>query len=198
MLKKFAILFSAFICLTNLANAQDVQRKNIIKINFLSPFVSTGSLFYERVIGSNTSIQLGLAYTGAKIGIGVDDASAKTSINGFYITPEFRYYASKKGAPKGFFLAPYLRYQNFTMKANVKSFPTSQTIESKATFSSFGGGIILGGQWLFNDRISLEVFGGPGYNAGNVKVTDGKEDDFALSGFGGFGFRFGATFGVAF
>lgn len=194
MFKKIAILFVAFVCLTNLAQAQDSERKNLIKVNFLSPIVSTGSLFYERVISKNTSVQLGLAYTGAKVGTG----DAKTSINGFYVTPEFRYYASKKGAPQGFFIAPYLRYQSLTLKASVTNFGTSGTTESKATFSSFGGGLILGGQWLFNDRISLEVFGGPNYSAGTFKVTSGKEEDFSLGGINGFGLRFGATLGIAF
>lgn len=193
--KTFAILI-AFLMVANIANAQS-ERKNVIKVNYLSPIVSTASLFYERVVGKNTSVQLGLAYTGAKVGAG----DAKTSINGFYITPEFRYYASKKGAPTGFFVAPYLRYQNLSLKVTTPADPffgTSAT-EDKATFSSFGGGIVLGGQWLFGDRVSLEVFGGPAYNAGSIK-TEGtaSEDDFSIGGIGGFGLRFGSTLGIAF
>lgn len=190
--KTFAILI-AFLMVANIANAQS-ERKNVIKVNYLSPIVSTASLFYERVVGKNTSVQLGLAYTGAKIGAG----DAKTSINGFYITPEFRYYASKKGAPTGFFVAPYLRYQNLSLKATTSAAFGFPATESKATFSSFGGGIVLGGQWLFGDRVSLEVFGGPAYNAGSIKTTSGDEDDFSIGGIGGFGFRFGSTLGIAF
>jgi hypothetical protein len=185
-----AIILIVGIFVSNLSQAQDGP-KNIVKINFLSPIVSTASLFYERVISESSSVQLGLLYTGAGIGSG----DTKTTIRGFAITPEFRYYLSEKGAPQGFFIAPYLRYQNYELTA--KDAQTST--DEKATFSGFGGGVLVGGQWIFKQRISLEVFGGPGYTSRNVKYEGtATEEDFTFGGLSGVTFRFGATIGVAF
>jgi hypothetical protein len=184
----FTLAFLIGLAATTSSYAQ-TERKNLIKVNFLSPIVSTGSFFYERVISEISSVQLGLFYTGASIGSG----DAETKVRGFGITPEYRFYLSEKGAPQGFFIAPYVRYQNFALTS------TFDGTEDKATFSGFGGGAVLGGQWLFKDRVSLEVFGGPGYSGGAFKYEgDATEDDFTTTGFDGFTFRFGATVGIAF
>ena len=82
--------------------------KNTLKINTLSLFLGTGSIFYERKISDMTSGQLGLAYMGFKLG--------DTKFTGLILTPEFRIYP-KKNAIDGFYIAPYLRYQNFTVKS---------------------------------------------------------------------------------
>lgn len=176
-------------------NAQEVEeRKNVIKVNYLSPILSTLSLFYERTIAPKTSLQLGLAYTSASIGSG----DSKTTLSGFAITPEVRFYFSEKGAPRGFFIAPFLRNQNFTLKSTGTAF-SGVNIDYKATYTSFGGGAVIGGQWLFGGRVSLDVWGGPSYNAGTFKYEGGAtESNFTISGFNGFGFRFGSTIGVAF
>ena len=41
--------------------------KNVLKINTLSLFVVTPSIFYERKISDMTSAQFGLAYMGYKV-----------------------------------------------------------------------------------------------------------------------------------
>jgi outer membrane autotransporter protein len=182
-----AILFSAF----SFSTQAQTEKKNIFKVNFLSPIVSTGSIFYERVITESASLQLGFFYTGASIGSG----DSKTSIRGIGITPEFRYYLSDKGAPQGFFVAPYLRYQSFNLTAKDES----TNLDEKAKFTGFGGGLLVGGQWLFKDKISLDVWGGPGLTSRKFEYEGtASEDDFELGALGGFTFRFGATLGFAF
>ena len=159
------------------------EKKNIIKANLLSPIVRSGSFFYERVVNDKSSVQLGFYYTGWSID--------NTKIRGIGITPEYRFYVSnQKSAPQGFFVAPFLRYQNLELSSG----------SDKGTLTSFGGGVVIGGQWIFSDVISLDIFGGPNYNARNFKAaTNGvTEDDFTLTGFGNFGFRFGVTVGIAF
>jgi hypothetical protein len=158
--------------------------KNIIKANLFSPVVRTGSFFYERVVSEKNSFQLGFFYTGATI-------ADETRVRGFGITPEYRFYLSQKPAPQGFYVAPFARYQNLAL--------TDVELEFKGTLSSIGGGAVVGGQWLFNNRISLDLFGGPSYSTRNIKTDDGvSEDSFTLTGLGGFGIRFGLTLGVAF
>ncbi len=189
-MKKLPIVVCLILVLLFISSAKTKAQdnpQNVVKINILSPILRTASLFYERAISESSSLQLGLFYTGLTI----DD----TRFRGFGITPEFRYYLSDKGAPQGFFVAPFLRYQNFTLTVEDEF---SQSGESRADLNSFGGGLLVGGQWVFKDIISLDVWGGPSYSSTNLKVEEGSEDDFSTGGVTGFGLRAGVTLGIAF
>lgn len=157
-------------------------QSNVIKINILSPVVKTASVFFEHALADNKSAQLGFFYTGASIG--------DTKFTGFGITPEFRFYLGETSAPQGFFFAPYLRYQNFTL--------TEDFTSSKATLSNIGGGLLIGKQWIFNERITVDAFLGPNYAKGDIKVESGSETAFETGVFNGFGIRLGLTVGLAF
>lgn len=187
-------IFSSIIILLILIPHCQVQgqtdKKNIVKINFLSPIVRTISTFYERQVFESSSLQLGLFYSGAS----QDDQQFR----GFGITPEFRYYLSDKGALEGFFLAPYLRYQNLDVSSEGTLFGSNTRVENKVEYELFGGGLLVGGQWIFKDVISVDVWGGPGYNSVNTNVISGSEDELLLGFTSSFTIRFGATIGVAF
>lgn len=168
-------------------------QNNIVKVNVLSPVVSTGSFFYERTIADDKSLQLGLFYTGFGIG--------DTKFSGFGITPEFRkYLSSSKQAPEGFYLAPFLRYQSFNLKTEYNDWSSDgEKNTAEATFNTIGAGVLIGKQWIFADRFVLDTFFGPNYNAGNVKAKDGStEDQFETGAFGGFGIRTGIALGLKF
>jgi hypothetical protein len=170
------VLFSVAI----VANAQQAKQ-NVFKASLMSPLVRTGSFFYERALDENKSAQLGFFYSGLSVG--------ETKFRGFGITPEFRLYLSeKRQAPAGIFVAPYLRYQNFDL---------SDTGDiASATYSSLGGGLLIGSQRVLSNIISLEAFIGPSYSSGNVKVVSGNAN-FDTGYFDGFGVRFGVTIGLA-
>ncbi|CAN5876682.1 hypothetical protein BH24BAC1_BH24BAC1_30410 [soil metagenome] len=93
-------------------------------------------------------------------------------------------------APEGVYIAPYLRYQSFSL--------TDVTESGKGKYTSMGGGVLIGKQWIFKNRISLDTFVGPGYNPGSVKVDVGEEDDLDVGSLGGFGIRTGITLGLKF
>jgi hypothetical protein len=179
-MKKF--LFSvAFLALASVAFAQDGPQ-NIIKVNIISPILKTGSFFFEHALNEKSSFQLGVGFTAFK------QEEEDVKISGIFITPEYRMYLSaSKTAPAGFYVGPYLRYQNLKIEDEF----------DKATLSTFGGGVVAGHQWIFRDRFSLDLFLGPNYNSGNVKVTSGSEPDVPTT-FKGFGIRTGVTFGIAF
>jgi hypothetical protein len=117
-------------------------QKNVIKVNLFSPVVLTGSFFYERALNEKSSAILGLAYTGIKIKSG----SSETKISGLTITPEYRFYLGDDEAPRGFYVGPFLRFRTFKL--------TESSSSSEGSMNIFGGGVIVGKQWLFNDRIS--------------------------------------------
>lgn len=173
-------IFLIFVCAL-VASATFAQKENAIKINIFSPVVKTLNVQYERKINATSSVQLGFFYTGYSI--------SETSFSGIGITPEYRFYLSDTEAPQGVYIAPFARYQNFTL--------TESSSNSKGTLSTFGGGVILGKQWIFKEKIVLDIFIGPSYSSGTVKVTSGS-NTFDTGAFDGFGIRTGVCFGFAF
>lgn len=167
-----ALMLTGFILTAN-------GQGNVIKINILSPVVKTFNIQYEKKLNATSSFQLGFFYTGYSTG--------GTSFSGFGLTPEYRFYLSDSEAPKGVYVAPFVRYQSFTLEDG----------SNKGTLSTFGGGLILGKQWIFKEKFALDLFIGPSYNSGSVKVTSGA-DTFDSDAFDGFSVRTGICFGYAF
>lgn len=159
------------------ANAQ--EEKNTLKINPLSALLRTGSIFYERKIDETMSAQLGVAYTGVSL--------SDTKFTGLALTPEVRFYV-KKNAPRGMYAAPFLKYQDYTITDE----------EDKGSYRSFGGGLLLGHQWIYNSGFVLDLFFGPSYNNGTYKATAGSNEPDIKGGIEGFGLRVGLSIGLGF
>ncbi len=158
-----------------------LQAQNVVKINILSPIVKTINLSYERAINENGSFQLGFFYTGW--------SNDLTKFSGFGITPEYRFYLSDSPAPEGVYVAPFIRYQNFKLE--------DKEFDDKADFSAFGGGVVIGKQWVFKDKITLDIFLGPAYYSGKISGQSG-DSSFDTDAFDGFGLRTGINFGFKF
>ena len=163
-------------------NTDASSKKNVIKTNLTSFLISTVHLNYERVINKNITLQLGAHYT--FLGFNNSDFAR---LNGFGITPEVRLYPAGL-PPAGFFVGLSPRFQRYTISDSGSS--------SENTLSLLGVGVILGGQWLINDMISLEVYGGPSANKIMRTASNSQQNDF--SGISTFGLRFGVTVGYAF
>ncbi|MFD1630118.1 DUF3575 domain-containing protein [Pseudopedobacter beijingensis] len=157
------------------------SEKNTIKINPISALLRTGSIFYEHKLSDQTSAQLGLAYTGMKL--------SDTKFSGLALTPEFRFYP-KQNAINGLYTAAFLRYQDYKVKDDASG--------AKGSYSSMGGGILLGRQWVYNSAFTLDIFFGPSINSGKVKADDGSAEPEISHGIDGFGLRAGISLGFAF
>jgi hypothetical protein len=179
MKKLFTVLLICFVS-ASIATAQT----NVIKFNILAPVVKTANLQYEKAFG-NKSFQLGAFYTGW--------TPSTMKLSGFGITPELRFYLGDTPAPAGFYAAPFLRYQSFTVEE------TDPDFAAKGTFSAFGGGVIIGKQWIFKEKVALDMFIGPAYASGKVEAESGDSGNLEVGGgLDGFGVRFGICFGLAF
>ena len=55
---------------------------------------------------------------------------------------------------------------------------------------------MLGYQYFLKNRISIDLFAGPGYNYGYLKVKTGEEGLFDTTPRRGLTLRFGATLGI--
>jgi hypothetical protein len=179
--RKISLLLAAIILFSVNSFAQP---DNVIKVNLLSPFVKSGSFFYERALNDEMSLVGGFFFTAWSPGEDV-------TLGGFGGTLEFRYYLSESAAPSGAFIAPFGRFQKFSITEGIG------VDESEANMTSTGGGLLVGIQRLFKERITLEGFIGPAYYMGDTELVSGTSIT-EIGAFDGFTVRFGVTVGVAF
>jgi hypothetical protein len=158
---------------------QVAPEKNVLKINSLSLFLGTGSVFYERKLSDATSGQLGIAYVGLKF--------QDTKFSGIILTPEVRIYP-KKNAIDGFYVAPYLRYQNYTLQSGT----------DKGSLSSIGGGFLFGREWITKSGFTMDLYFGGHYGSSSIKVDSQGTNSFNTNLITGFGIRVGFAIGFAF
>ena len=189
-MKKIALTIIALCMLGSFASQAQVK-KNIVKTSLSAPLFRTYVLAYERTLNADMAVQLGFYY--------LDWKTSGTGLDGFAITPEFRYYLSEnREIPNGAFIAPFLRYHNY--KGESADLEPTDPEYAKASVSILGGGLVVGVQRVFKDVISLSAFIGPSYSTANISYEDNDESvnlDFGAFD-GGFGVRAGINIGVAF
>ncbi len=182
--------------------------KNLIKVNPLSTAIaSTVSLSYERVIARSTSLQLSTSYTYGMIHPDLDNivfaglaGPVFSTVWGYSIVPELRYYFSAHGAPEGWFLGPFLRYQQYEVLDPGITFSGS-AIYNLYSVRNIGFGVIVGRQWVLENGIAIALFAGPYLQSANQELIEGRASDtmnappFVSNGFG---LRAGVTVGYAF
>lgn len=168
------------------------DKKNIIKLNMVSPILSSLSIAYERVINPAQSFQVSIFAQNQNYDAGY---AYSDRLTGFGITPELRYYLSeRKDAPAGFFVAPFLSYRYYKADYEDYNYNSPNSIERSATFHGVGVGITVGGQWVFKKRISLDVWGGTGYGLGFAKEEVSENDPNYYPYFSEFPYQDGGAF----
>jgi|GEM_PF-219229 len=165
---------------------------NLIKINPLSLVAATGSFAYERVINERMSGQLGFLFTRYS-----GRVTGGRPLTGFAVTPELRYYLTGS-APQGFFVAPFLRYRRTSLEGDVTV--QGRTFDGTLRINNFGGGVLVGGQFLLGERFSFEGFIGPTVTGRSYQFTEGTtERDYDVPNFfSPVWFRTGITVGFLF
>lgn len=176
------IITAAVICMAAMqVQAQKTTLTTNVKLNLFSPIARTASGFVEQKVSESSTVQLGFYYTGF--------SGSDLKLRGFGITPEYRYYVGKKEAMNGFYVGSFLRYQQFKL---------SDKEDNAGKLSTYGGGFLIGNQWIFSKKVILDAFIGPSYNHGDVKVTSGQNEFDLPGGVNSFGVRTGVSIGIAF
>lgn len=181
-MKKNLFTAVAFVLFAFAAGAQN-SNKNALKMNPVSLLVKTGNIAYERAVSPKTSVQLGAFYSGVSL------ESFKYA--GWGATPEVRFYMGKRSqALNGAYVAPFARYQNFAIR--------DEELKTKGSFTTMGGGVVVGYQRAWSSGFTLDLFAGP--SASKISFNDDAEEaDFEVSGaFKGVGLRTGITLGFSF
>jgi len=145
------------------------QKKNALKVDFLSPLTGNTTFSYERSIKPGRSIEAGLGI----IGLGIDPndinqggAFVKFGMK-FIKSPEFylrgmRYAHILKG---GYFKPEFMiGYYSQDESGDTYEYPPSS---GRKTVFSGGVQLILGKQWIMDDAFLVDFFAGMGYGFDN-------------------------------
>jgi hypothetical protein len=198
ILKPIAVLCILLLALNTILHAEEKQAPkkddpvNVVKLNLSTLVWGNIGLQYERALTDNISVALGVStlinrnlpitrfYTFESTVVN------ESSIGGFSITPEVRFYMGKKAAPSGFYIAPYLRYNNYTMTFDVDSEVDYKdgrkdiltNFVGTGKYTSIGGGLMIGAQWIVAKRVSIDWWIlGLGFNS--TKMSASSKGDFS-------------------
>ena len=197
------ILFCLLLCtLFEPSQAQnDWIKLDVPRLFFKDIHVSYEHVFSPKMSGAiSVNAQLPINLTQGLSGSFLDDFNQNWNVgyftggrlSGFDITPEARLYFLKKawkreqgdGAPKGFYGFAFLRFSQIQWELPYHWIDDENFVEVDVeTDGKFAGGGLGGGlgyQWIFNNRISLDVqFLGLGYGRlwGNAvfDIVDSEE-----------------------
>ena len=181
-MKKGVFIIISLLVFTTGLRAQ--TKMNAVKTDLFSPIIKTYVLKYERAINEDMSIQLGFFYSNFL------PSDTETTLNGFGITPEFRYYLSETPAPNGTYLAPNFRYYKFTLE--------DPEANGEGTLTNFSIALNLGKQVVLKDIILIDAWVGPSYNFRSFEETATGVDVGNLPDANGFGLRIGLALGLVF
>jgi hypothetical protein len=181
----------------NSADLFVMQKKNALKIDFLSPINNTLSLTYERCLKPGRSLEFSLGAVGIGFAEKEDNASGILFRGGYKLvrSPDFylkgmRYAHILKG--------PYakLEFDFASYKIDGQTDPFSSERENY-NLTKWAFLLVLGNQWIFSDNFVIDLYSGLGVGKNNLPDLDwtypygfstlGKEFPMAAS----FGIRFG-------
>lgn len=182
--------------------AQDTTRQfmrpALLKTNLLYPFM----LSVEVPTTPRQSFQFNAHYFGMKGTSSMlftpgTQFSRERNVN---ITPEYRFYLSRstgsarRPAPRGLYLGPYLTYHYEYQFTSTKWQGTTGINERTESISSFGGGVVVGVQFITRGGFVIDGFLGRGYfpvvnyQPTQENILNRDQNDF----------RFGLSIGGAF
>lgn len=183
--------------------ARKIPAANMIKLNLTSLPLKQVAFQYERVLNRKFSVALGvrimpattLPFKQAILDAVGDDPDTRNVLETFQlsntaITPELRFYLSKRGYGRGFYLAPFARFARY--KTSLLEFDYDdgnggqETINLAGKLTSTTGGLLMGAQWPIGKRVVLDWWIlGPHYGSATGKfsgissqtMTPAEQDD---------------------
>ena len=174
--------------------AQDTSKlkkeyNNTIRLNITNPLIfGTRSIIfgYERMLKNNQSFSINIgraSFPDLKF-IDTDslEADYNTKQKGYHFSVDYRFYLKKENKydpPRGVYIGPYYTYNYFERKNDWTILSTAggapQVVESKTSLGVHGFGFELGYQFVFWDRVSLDmILAGPGIAFYKLKSSLGS------------------------
>lgn len=183
-LKVLVVIIIIFSGLTIKAQ-QDSTYNNTIRFNVTNPLIFGNKaviLGYERVLKNNKtfSVNVGRAYYPKLVDLSVDSSALGLNSSykdkGINLSADYRIYLKKENkyaAPRGVYVGPYYSY-NYFNRVNSWTLNTEDfqgDLETDLTMNIHTAGIELGYQFVFWNRISLDmILLGPGVSYYSFKA----------------------------
>ncbi len=182
------------------ASQYEKQRKNALKVGFLSPLFGATSFSFEHSLKPGSSIEASLGIIGLGDDLGGNNASGLFLKFGykFIKSPDFYTKGTRfSHILRGAYVRPEISFSNYRINSNLQY--TSST-GPKETITMLACMINFGKQWVYQDRFLIDWFFGMGYATGNHPNKNGTWHYAFLGGFSEFpiaittGIRIGVLF----
>lgn len=164
------------------------QKTKAIKVGFLSPLNNVISASFETSLRPGRSLEFGLGYIGAGFANNYENARGMT-VNFGYKLINIRDNPTSNGRYahllKGFYIKPELIFAAYNADRLIWDWPNPSRTE-RTTF--YGGAFLLtfGKQWVFDDLLLIDIYGGLGYGLhseyDNQYGFVGGDSDLPLAG----------------
>ncbi len=170
LMKQYYFLIAAYFLLSPQLFAQnEAERKSCIKLNMLSPVMSTLNIAIETQTADDYTVQLGFAYMNHPT-----YANTNGLTKAFFLTPELRYQLGE--TKNGYaFIGVFGRYNNMEYTESERKFLVTR--KATSNYQSIGGGIVIGQKLMYKNRVAIELFAGPVY----FGIINSKNDFFNKS-----------------
>lgn len=152
-----------------------IQKKNALKIDFLSLATNTTSLTYERCLKPGSSLEFSLGVVGLGFADMNDNASGILFRGGYKLirSPEFfmrgmRYAHIMKG--------PYLKFEfdfaSYGVDGEKDMFDIFNSKIEHYNVTKWALMLVVGKQWVFNDNFVTNLYCGAGIGSNNLEELD--------------------------
>lgn len=178
------------------------QNQNMIKINFISPLYGTLALNYERSVKPGQSFEVGASWIGC--GIMHPDNGRGFSVNGgykLYFSPSY-YLKGIRYAHllKGGYFKPEIEYTYASYEDGYYYDNDYHSEQQRVVSQYITAMAIIGKQWVWADRFSLDIYYGLGYGFNLTPNITPYLYDYTVGNNNSFlvqkaGIRFGVLFG---
>lgn len=143
------------------------QRKNALKVSTTSPWMGASIFSYERSITPTRSVEIGLGIVG--LGVDINESSPEGFILKFgykFKQSPLRQANNGKYAHilKGGYIKPEVTFVSFSEESYY--YYDGYDFHTNSTNTMFAATCVLGKQWVYADRISIDLFVGTGFGFG--------------------------------
>ena len=153
------VLLVVLISLYAMSNVKAQEASGIIKVNPIGFIFGIFNATYEKTLSPKNSVAVGANFYNWK----------NLGVSGFGVNGEYRFYFSNNSeAPHGMYAAPLLNVSSMSYDY-VTYDENFNTIRSKESTMSFGGGVKAGHQWVWDSGIALDLYFGYGYRAASFE-----------------------------
>lgn len=159
----------------------EITARNLVKLSLIEPMLGDISLYYERVLGQNTSFELGA-------GVTIDDFAGNllwdesayysntTPLIGGSFGLGFRYYPFVAGDE--FYFAPEFKYRYYHSEEIIGTGLNQERFHHQKTVSNFR--ITVGYNLYFDDKVFMDFYGGIGIAMFKLQTFEAVYDEMTF------------------